>query len=348
MSGTIVNTVLIFATVHSIPAFAFDFEIDKKTEFSVFGEFQYIYVVDEERLLDPDESLDETPPQTSLDDDSETVSELMDNGSKIGFSGRHTFDNDLSAYFSVEWGYTADEDTGGLDNTGDAYIGLEGEFGKFQLGNWDSIYSEAISDVLDEFEYEGTSAFDHDENEGDRLAYFSPDFSGFSFEIQTALKGKGEGIDNDGDLEADQINPIILVGKYSNDLFAIYLGYDDRALLHADAEPQIGLAGILNLEPFSIGAKFETIGDTNDLTADSFEAYGLIGSFDYEVGVVTTAFQQISYKNEVNKLREDRSEFIIGANYNLSENLYFYIESATYDLYLDQADYMAVGTVLSF
>lgn len=400
---------------------AVDFEINEDMTFSVFGEFQFLYLLDEERLIsDVDGSLDEPeemeepdkkkpapppPPCTPMpcnsgDERFEGVNELVDNDSTFGVSGEYILENGLTAYFLVEWEYQADEEPeedGGLSSTGDSYIGLAGEFGTVQLGNSDGIYSDAILDVIDNFEYGGPTEYTFSSEAGDLLSYQSPDFEGFSFAIQTSLKGDGAGIDNDPVVippppaaapppdpsPADEIYPLMLVLAYEADLFSVRLGYDDRQLVHEDAEPQIGVAATLDLEPFSFGIKYETIGESRDDVDDGVELVGLIATYDYEVGEVSLAVQEIKFDEEipnqfdiatdatgpppvdfsvpantpnqiidfdteVGDLREDRTEVILHANYKLSEFITFYFETAVYDAAEDLGNYTGLGTVFEF
>ncbi len=398
---------------------AVDFEINENTTFSVFGEFQFLYLLDEERLIsDVDGSLDEpeeededpdngapTPPCMPMpcnsgDERFDGVNELVDNDSTFGVSGEYTLENGMTAYFLVEWEYQADEEPeedSGLSSTGDSYIGLSGDFGTVQLGNSDGIYSDAILDVIDNFEYEGTTEYTFSSEAGDLLSYASPDFDGFSFAIQTSLKGDGAGIDNDPVVippppavppppdpsPADEIYPLMVVLAYEADLFSVRLGYDDRQLVHEDAEPQVGVAATLDLEPISFGIKYETIGESRDDADDGVELVGLIATYDYEIGEVSLAVQEIKFDEEipnqfdiasdatgpppvnfttpantpsqiidfdteVDDLREDRTEVILHANYKLSDNITFYVESAVYDAAEDLGNYTGLGTVFEF
>lgn len=318
------------------------------SKLSLFGEFQLLYLSKEYRFLDPDESFDDEPPTVSDDEGVDKVSEFIDNDSLIGIEGEYVLDNNMTAYFLAEWEFSTDENTGGLNSTGDSYIGLKGDFGSIQIGNWDGVYQESITDLLNPFEYEGTTEFLSSEDAGDLLAYHSPEFGGVSFGIHTSLKGDGAVIDNDGDGKPDNIYPIAAVIRYANEYAIINLGYDDRALVSDNADAQFGIAGTIELQPFTLGAKFETVGESNKNTDDGFEAVGIISTFDYDFGVITLAIQQITHDTEILVFREDRTEYVLNANYLLSEDLYFYIETARYNKFKDQDDYTGLGIYFGF
>ncbi len=315
---------------------------------SLFGEFQLLYLSTENRFLDIDESFDDEPPEVSGDESIDKVSELIDNGSLIGIEGELALDNDMTAFFLAEWEYTADEDSSGLNTTGDSYIGLEGNFGTVQIGSWDGIYQEEITDLLNPFDYEGTTEFLSVEDADDLLAYMSPGFGNLSFSIQTSLKGDGAGIDNDGDGKPDSVYPVATVIKYANEYAVVNFGFDDRALVSDSAGAQFGIAGAIQLQPFTLGVKYETVGESASNVDDGFEAVGIIGEFDYDFGVITLALQQITHDTEIRVFREDREEYVLNANFSLSEELYFYVETASYNKFKDRDDYTALGVYLNF
>jgi len=360
-------------------AHAVEFEINENSSFFVFGAFQYLYLLEEQRLVaDPDGSLIEPeeiiqvdpclPPCNSGDEVFKAVNELVDNGSLVGVAGEYTLDNGLDAYFLTEWGFAADEtpgEDGGLSLTLDSYIGLSGDFGTLQLGNSDGIYSNTI-DVVDNFEYEGVTEYSFTALAGDLLSYEWPGFKGFSFAVQTSLKGDGAGIDNDPAVPpatepypADDIYPAVVTVSYVADLFSVRLGFDNRKLVHKDARPQVGLAATLDLEPFSFGAKLESIGESRNNANDGIELAGLLATFDYEVGTVSVAVQQITFDTEVpnsvidfdtsiSDLRKNRTEAVLHANYKLSDNIGFYFETAVYGAVQDLGDYTGLGTNFEF
>jgi len=339
-------------------AYAVDFEINENTTLSVFGEFNYLYLIDEQRLV-----AECTP--APCEPDVKGVNELVDNGSKFGVAGEYSLENELTAYFLADWEFSADEDpeeNGGLSSTDESYIGLTGNFGTTQLGNYDSIYDDVILEVLDNFEYEGPTEFKLGFDAGDMLMYESPDLANFSFAIQTSVKGSGAFIDEDdpaNSASADAVYPLMLTAMFEAEGFSVRLGYVDRKLVSDDAEPQIGLAATLDLEPFELGVKFETIGESSKDDDDGVQLAGIIATFDYEVGEASLAVQNITYDTEdtnqpigfdteIADLREDRSEAVFYANYILNRNILFYFEAAAYGATQNFGDYVGLGTIFEY
>ncbi|MCA1772410.1 MAG: porin, partial [Halomonas sp.] len=71
---------------------------------------------------------------------------------------------------------------------------------------------------------------------------------------------------------------------------------------------------------------------------DAQETNGLIEASDSDTNLVTG-----TGRND-----ETYNEFLIGANYNISDNMYAWAETGVYDREEDQGDFVATGVVYSF
>ncbi len=322
-----VTALAIAAAMGATSAHAADFKVNDATTFSVYGNLQYIYI-----------------DQNNAAGDSE--SELTDNGSTFGVEGEHKWDNGLTGYFRAEWEYRADEKEGdgGISDTDEVFAGIKGNFGTVQIGTWDGIFQDSISDPLNPFEATGMTEANGDSEVGDQIAYFSPNFGGFTFELQAAYEGdaadSGSSPYGDDSL-GDGDSTFQAVAKYTTDMFAVHLGYDDRGY-EEDADGNIGLTGVVNLAPVTLAAKLEQVGEDSAGNGEA-QLYALTGSYDYGVGAVTAAVQEIDPDEG-----DSRTEFLINANYNVASNFYVYVEGGWLDKNEDADDYVSTGAVYSF
>ena len=274
----------------------------------------------------------------SYTDESGEGGNFEDNGSTIGLKGETKINDDLTAFFKYELEFNADqkENRDNADGYNEskldqAYVGLKGNFGKVQIGSFDTIYKDAIQDNLDGFEYLGFEGGDRT-SEGDTIAYFSPSINGF--EVQTAIQVKGEssegGASNDN---YDSLSSMVVL-KYSADMFSVALGYDSRNNT-ADAEATTGLAvTVMPMDNLSVTAKLETTEDTKDIM-------GLTTRYGYGYGDLYASYQNIDPDNA-----DDYNEYGVGATYNLASNVYVFAEIGQQDSTEDSVS--AVGVYYGF
>lgn len=316
-------------------AHAYEWQVNEDTYFSLYGSFELLYV-NQQREVDEDTG------------EVNGVNELLDNGSTFGVEGEHAFNDALTGFFRAEFEYRADEKEGdeGIADTDEVFVGLKGDFGKVQIGTWDGIYEDSISDLTDVFEYDSlTESEDFRTGEvGDAVAYFTPTFSGFSLEVQGFFKGEGEGDNFDDNPGADSGQAYQAVAKYTADRFAVHLGYDNNGL-NENADGTIGLGGQVDLSPFTLSARYELIGEDEDAGRGEISAYGLAGEYDYGPGSVILGVQQIDPDEED---LDSRTEFGINVNYAVADNLYVYAEHVSYDAEEDLGNYTGIGTVYEF
>lgn len=125
------------------------------------------------------------------------VSDLQDQGSRIGIKGSEDLGNGLALVFKLEWGFDGME---GL-NKGDGFknriamLGLAGDWGTFAVGRLDNPFKQTIVDgsVIDDFNsrwsnssanaaFNGSWGLDNGslDRVGNAVAYITPEFSGFS------------------------------------------------------------------------------------------------------------------------------------------------------------------------
>ena len=252
--------------------------------------------------------------------DKDAGGNFEDNGSTIGLKGETKINDDLTAFFKYELEFNADSKEGhdGRADLDQAFVGLQGNFGKVQIGSFDTIYNNAIQDAVDQFEYLGVTNAAKT-TEGDTIAYFSPSINGF--EVQTAVQVKGDASEGKGtNVNYDKSSSMIVV-KYSTGIVSAALGYDTRDNT-ADAEATTGLAiTVTPLENLSVTAKYETTEDTRDIT-------GLGARYGYGAGDVYASYQNV---NPDAAGSNDFNQYAAGVTYNLASNIYVFGEVGEFE-----------------
>ena len=289
MKKTLVAIAVSSAALTSVSAFA----ADETVNFDVYGNIQLVYA-----------------------DSDANDSEITDNGSTFGFQGSTAISDDLTGFFKYELEADADEKTSGVDvNLDQAYIGLQGSFGKVQVGSFDSIYNNAIQDTYDQFEYYGVTNAGLTK-EGDTIAYFSPSMGGFEVQLSAQFKGKAESETQGAGASVEDGTAVTAVVKYSVDALTIAAGYDDRENTGSD-NSTYGLSATFQATPaLSVGAKWEEEEDLNTIL-------GLAARFNYGAGDVYGTYQNVD-PDAANS--DDYNEYGVGVTYNLASNMYVYGE----------------------
>lgn len=237
--------------------------------------------------------------------------DFEDNGSTFGFKGETMIDESLTAFFKYELEADADQKKSGVDvNLDQAFVGLKGNFGKVQVGSFDSIYNNAIQDSVDQFENLGFSS-NKTTDEGDTIAYFSPSMGGFEVQASAQAHKTDGAARNSG-------TALTLVGKYSVDALTVALGYDSLENDGTDDNNTIGLnVGYQVMPALNVSAKFET-------TKDAEDRVGLAARYGYGAGDVYASAQVISPD-----AGDEYNEFGAGVTYSLASNVYVYGEVAS-------------------
>ncbi|WP_421848886.1 porin [Marinomonas sp.] len=166
MKKSIIAIAVSTAALASVPTFAAE-----GSTADVYGNIQYAY---------------------TNDNANNKGSNFEDNGSTIGLKGETTVSDSVTAFFKYEVEIEADQKKDGPNsgrvNLDQAYVGLKGNFGKVQVGSFDTIYNNAIQDGINQFEVLEPSKAGNT-TEGDTIAYFSPSMNGFEVQVAAQVKG---------------------------------------------------------------------------------------------------------------------------------------------------------------
>lgn len=235
---------------------------------------------------------------------------FVDNGSTLGVKHKHEVAPGLTAFMKAEFEFDADGDKTGLDQFDEAYIGVEGDFGKVWAGSDDGVYETAI-DVTDIFEYVGGNGeLDSGVSEHNSVFYQTPSFSGLTLSAQISVNGQS------GSTSPKTRDALALAATYSMDALTVGLAYADNEG-DAKGKHSIGLSTTYKIDDsLSVQAKYETQKDTVDV-------FGLSGIYTMGQNQFAAAYY---YSEEDAKSGTDTDTIALQALHNVSDNMYVYTE----------------------
>lgn len=265
--------------------------------------------------------------------DGEKTAELTDNGSTFGFKGETELKHGLTGFFKYELEADTDEKTSDVTvNLDQAYVGVQGDFGKIQIGSFDSIYNNAIQDGINPFEYGDISEASLTK-EGDTIAYFSPEVSGFEVHVSAQVTGDGES-EVTAKTEEDG-TALTAVVKYAAGDLELAVGYDSLENV-INKDETIGFSAAYNLGAANVMAKYEDNSDEGTYIGVGFNA-------DYSDGLVYGSAQTVDLETG-----SDYDEYIVGVTYELDYDGDVYVYTEVGQTGTAEDSFTALGAVYAF
>ncbi|MCM2972933.1 porin [Larsenimonas suaedae] len=309
---------------------------------------------------------------------------VLDNGLTAYFRAEFEFEADKQkgAYANYESGDGGNNS--GLTTGDQAYVGLTGNFGDLRVGSWDSLFDDWIADPVSNNEYFDMTDEQSDlvgsEYESDKITYTSPMFGGLQFAIGTQYKGDGEAADNSpvnndlndgtGQFVLDDDSSASLFGglRYTVGGLTLAASYDNLNNFkfqpgtggERDYGDLFGLNVAYTINTLRVAVKASRLdADWND-NAD-VNRYGIGARWGYGKGDIYGAYQYVDAEGDAvatldprgfngigNQSDETYNEAMIGATYNLSNQMYVWVEGAVYDRQDDANNGVATGVAYSF
>jgi predicted porin len=151
----------------------------------------------------------------------EKVTEMNSNSSFIGFRGTEDLGGGLKAGFQLEGNFGSDDGAGPFNFSRHSEINLSGGFGTLRLGTFNAASYLATADYISMHNHDtGTSAdqlYAYTMRETNKIAYVTPNFGGFTAEVQHSFHEQSTGGRNAWDLALN----------YGNGPFGFGLGYSN-------------------------------------------------------------------------------------------------------------------------
>jgi predicted porin len=246
-----------------------------------------------------------------------SVTSMENNASRLGFKGTEDLGGGLKANFLIEHRFASDTGVASSEFwSGDAWVGLSGDFGQVRLGRMTSAAYFATADYVSMHNHDTGSSADALYSLGfqswvtkNKISYTTPDIGGLTVELQYALKEDQSVIGKNAiDLAANyQAGPLHLGAGYTK------LG-DDQ---------QIAFRALYEMGAFTFGGYYQ-----RTKLDDSFGGDGKANVFRlsamYTVGA-SEFHANLGYAGDVGDIDDSgATQFTLGYNYNLSKRTKVY------------------------
>ena len=203
--------------------------------------------------------------------------ELNSNASRIGVKGSEAVTDNLNVIYQAEYGIDVDDSGSSPFSQRDIFVGLQGGWGTFKVGKFDSALksSQGKVDQFNDMQFGDISNVIAGDNRVGNLLQYSTPAIAEAITINIGFQ-PGEDAENNGDDGPADNFSVSLV--FSTDAFYAAIAQDD-GINGVDATR---LTGQLMLGAFEVGAIYSMAEDSED--ADAFDQTGFILSGGLKLG----------------------------------------------------------------
>src|SRR6185437_9437791 len=184
---------------------------------------------------------------------------IDDQASLLGVRGTEELGGGLKAFFQLETAFKPDQnDTGfAARNSG---VGLEGGWGSFVIGRWDTPYKVSTYpvDAFGDLTMAGISGLGHDQGNFDRrdqnmVQYWSPNFGGFAFKAMWQANENKTATTDPHDTSANV--------TFTRGPIYAFLAYEDHKDASATVRKERAYSGgaAFSFGPIKVGGEYESI-----------------------------------------------------------------------------------------
>lgn len=243
---------------------------------------------------------------------------FADDGSNFGFKGESKISDTTSAFFNIKYKVKADEQysygVSGI-KMNNAQVGVKGNFGKAQVGSFDSVYNDAVQDGFDQSESLNWAAGTTNSGKsGNTIAYFSPSMNGLSFAVSMQKNG------TKGYSQTDQskagVSTTSGAGRitYATDMFTVSVGGDQNKGSSTQKSTSGIKVAVMPVTNLTLAVKYEKEADTASYTAVN-------ATYNYGMGTVFSTYQRVKPESG-----SSASIYELGGNYSLNSSVYVFAE----------------------
>ena len=294
-------------------------------------------------------------PEFNSDNEAiDNSAEFVDVFSRLGLRMSQEVTSDLTAFGRLEWRFDGDENTtdGGFNELRQSYLGLQSkQYGTFQAGNFDSFYSQFVSQPFDvyifadsDLEFAGHSK----QSRGDSIGYYTPDLQGFTAFLQLkyyserGLKETGPRLNTDGNVVGTSEEGSVIAPqggvRYQQGPFTVGLGFvEDVVRGGGNGEMLGGLIGSYDVnDQFSVRLGYEGREHSDEGFGNGYDKVGLGGTYTTGPWAFTADIYDVS---EDGADGDDRTAWALGSYYKVSSNFDVFLE-------LNQRDQQSIDVTI--
>jgi len=255
----------------------------------------------------------------SVDDGTDSVTEVNSNASRIGIKGKSELSDGLYAIYKAEFEIYVDDGDSGKTADGhdefeqrNIYVGLTGSAGTVIVGRHDTPakLSQKKIDLFGDLTGDIKHTFEGENRVSNMVMYTTPKMSGFSASLM-AVASEGNDVDQDGN-DDDGLDGLSYSINYSvGNLYVALSGDQD-----IDKQDLMRLVAQYNLGDLQVGAMYQTNEDNADSTAKDEDGYFL--SAKYKLGNGFTVKGQYGEIDDSQNNKEEET-LSLGLDYKLAK-----------------------------
>lgn len=249
------------------------------------------------------------------------VTALNSNSSYIGFRGTEDLGGGLKAGFQLEGAFGSDNGSGPLNFTRHSEVNLSGGFGTLRLGTFNAASYLATADYISMHNHDtGLSAdalYAYTMREDNKIAYVTPEFGGFSAEVQHSFHEQTTGGKNAWDVAVNYGSGALGLGLGFSNSPTSFAGYTTNKGQQAAARVSYAL-GDLTLGAYYQYAKLDNVVGTSDAKrhAARLAAMYTLGASEFHANIGRANKIKLASTSVTGSAA---TQWTLGYNYNLSK-----------------------------